>query len=224
MLVSQLEVELDLLANVKNVAHLENISTMRLASVDHAVMDSSNQMKVHLLVKFAVLVKQLDQLKLNRVLSAVMNVFQACNLELTENASHVHVALIELKEFNQLVSHVHSEERHLKLAHQLLKNVHCQFVHPEIISMRQLMSVLNAVKDIINPSHNKPLAYHAHQIIALKILPQPQRLNVQIHAKVPPRVINTAMLMLIVFSYQRLQTLNASVSQALMELEFIVQV
>ena len=80
------------------------------------------------------------------------------------------------------------------------------------------MSVLNAVKASINPNLNKPPAYPAHQIIAPRTLPQPQKLNVQIHVKVlPPKDINIAIPTPTAFSFQRLQTLNVNVSQVLME-------
>lgn len=80
------------------------------------------------------------------------------------------------------------------------------------------MSALSAVKASINPNHNKPPAYPAHLIIAPRILPQPQKLNVQIHVKVPPlKDINIAMPTPTAFSFQRLQTLSVNVSQDLME-------
>jgi hypothetical protein len=216
--------ELDQLANVKNAVHQENILIMKQASVDHAVMDSSNQTKVHSHAKFADLDKQLDQLKQNHDLNVAMNVHQVCNWELMENVSHVQEELTALKACNQHVNRVHWEEQHLKSAHQPLKNVHCQFVPQVLTSTPPLMSVSSAVKDIINPSHNKPHAYHAHQIIALRTLPQPQRLNVQILVKVPPKGISTVMPTHIAYSFQRHLTSSANVSQALMELEFIVQV
>lgn len=219
------ELERDQRLNVKNAAHLENTWITRLVSVAHAVMDSSNQTKDHSHAIFVASDKQREQLKQNRELNVATNVLQACNWVLMENVSHVHEALIDHKEFNQLVKHVRSEELLQRLAHRRLKNVHFQFVLLVHTLIPQLMSVLNVAKDTINQNLNNLLAYHAHQITAQRTLPPHQRLNVQILAKVPAqRLINIVTSMHIVSSYQRPLTLNANASLALMELEFNAQV
>lgn len=189
----QLELELVQQVNAKRDVHLANTSTQNQASVVHAATASSSQTRDHLFVKFVAWDKQRDQLRLNLAQSAEMNAHQACNWELMENVSHAHEAHIARKEFSQHVKHVHSDEQHPKLAHRQSKNVHCQFAHPELISMRQSMCVLNVAKATTSQNLSRLLAFHAHQIIALKTLPQLLKPNVQIHARLPLKVINIAM-------------------------------
>ena len=102
-----MDLELDLLAIVKNVAQLANISTQKLVFAVHVAMDSSNPMKVHSNVKFAAWVKPQDQLKPNQEPNVVTSAHQECNWEPMENANHAHVELTALKEFNQLVKLAH---------------------------------------------------------------------------------------------------------------------
>lgn len=216
--------ELDQLLIVKNVVQLENISILILVFAVLAVMVSSNQTKVHSHVTFVGWARQQDQQKLNRVQNVAMNVHQECNLVLMENANHVQEAHSDLKEFNQLVKLVHWVERHLKLAQLQLKNARYLSAHLEHILTQQSTFVLNVVKDISNQNLNKHHALPVHQITAQRTLPQPRKLNVQIHARQHLKVTNIAIQMHIAFSYQKHQISNVNVSQDLMVPDIIVLV
>lgn len=223
-LVSLLDLELAQHLIVKNVVQLVNTSTLTPVFADRVATDSSNPTKAHSIAKFAAWVKPQDQQKPNQDQSAEMNALQVCNLALMVNANHAQEVHIALKESNQHVTLVPWDVQHRKLAQQLLKNVHCQFAHQELISMLPSMFVLNVAKASTSPSHNRLRAFPAHQIIAPRTLPPLQRLNVLIHAKLPLKVTNTVMPMLIVYSFLKLLTSSVNANQDSMELELNAQV
>lgn len=202
----------------KNVARLANILTQTPVSVDHVDTVSSSPTKVHSTAISADWVKQRDQPRLSQEVNAVTNARQECSLELMESVNLAQEELIAPKAFNQHVKLVPWDAPHQRSAQPPSKNAHCQFAHQEPTLMQQSTFALNAVKASINQSHNKLLAFPAHQTTAPRTLPPHQRLNAQTLAKLPLRVINIVIQMLIAFSFLKPPTSSVNVNLASTEL------